>query len=120
MAYGAAQVWVITTDIILKAVRLSGAEVREAMASVVNQIIETIDETVEEIPPELVGDVLEQGITLAGGGALLSGIDRAIAESVKMPVWVAEDPLTCVVRGAAKLLDDPKLLASVKVTGGLK
>jgi len=103
-----------------KSVRLSSAEVREAMASVINQIIEMIDETVEEIPPELVGDVMEQGITLAGGGALLDGIDKAISEATKMPVWVVEDPLTCVVRGAARLLDNKSLLDRVRVTGGLK
>jgi rod shape-determining protein MreB len=103
-----------------KSVKLTSSEVREAIAPVVNQIIEMINETVEEIPPELVGDVLEQGITLAGGGALLAGFDRTIAEATKMPVWVANDPLTCVVRGAAKVLDDEKLLSRVRVTGGLK
>jgi len=103
-----------------KSVKLTSTELREAIAPVVNQIIEVIDEMVEEIPPELIGDVLEQGITLAGGGALLAGIDRAISEATKMPVWIVDDPLTCVVRGAAKLLDDEKLLSRVKVTGGLK
>lgn len=103
-----------------KSVKLTSSELREAVAPVVNQIIEAIDETVEEIPPELIGDVLEQGITLAGGGALLTGIDKAISEATKMPVWVVDDPLTCVVRGAAKLLDDENLLFKVKVTGGLK
>ena len=90
------------------------------MSPVVNKIIEVINETVEEIPPELIGDVLEQGITLAGGGALIAGIDRAIAESIKMPVWLAEDPLTCVVKGAAKLLENQSLLNQLRVTGGLK
>ena len=103
-----------------KSVKLTASEVREAIATVINQIIDAVEETVEEIPPELVGDVLEQGITLAGGGALLSGIDRAIAEATRMPVWVTADPLTCVVRGAARLLDDSRLLESVRVTGGLK
>lgn len=103
-----------------KSVKLTSSEVREAISSVINQIIESIDETVEEIPPELVGDVLEQGITLAGGGALLQGIEKAIAESTKMPVWVAPDPMTAVVRGAAKVLEDEKLLEEVRVTGGLK
>src|SRR3989337_4352902 len=72
-----------------KSIKISGNEIREALSSVLNNIIELIDETVEEIPPELIGDVLEQGITLAGGGALISGIDRAIAESIKMPFWLA-------------------------------
>ena len=103
-----------------KSIKLSSSELREAMAPVINQIIEAIDETVEEIPPELVGDVLEQGIALAGGGSLMPGIDRVIAEAARMPVWVAEDPLTCVVRGAARLLDDKKLLDRVRVTGGLR
>jgi rod shape-determining protein MreB len=103
-----------------KSVKLTTSEVQEAISSVINEIIEAIDETVEEIPPELVGDVLEQGLTLAGGGALLRGIDKTIAESVKMPVWVASDPLTAVVRGCAKLLDDRRLLEKVRVTGGLK
>ncbi|OGG21425.1 rod shape-determining protein [Candidatus Gottesmanbacteria bacterium RIFCSPHIGHO2_02_FULL_40_13] len=101
-------------------VKLTSSEIREAIAPVISMITDAIDETVEQIPPELVGDVLEQGITLAGGGALLSGIDKLIAVSTKMPVWIAEDPLTCVVRGAAALLQDVKLLHKVKVTGGLK
>lgn len=103
-----------------KSVKLSSGEIREAMSGVINTIIEVIDETVEDIPPELIGDVLEQGITLAGGGALISGIDKAIAEAIKMPVFLVDDPLTCVVRGAARLLENPKLLDRLRVTGGLK
>ena len=103
-----------------KSVKLSSGEVREALSSVLNEIIDVIDETVEEIPPELIGDVLEQGISLTGGGALISGVDKAIASSVKMPVWIVDDPLTTVVRGAAKLLDNRTLLDRLKVTGGLK
>jgi len=103
-----------------KSIKLASSEIREAISPVINEIIEAIDETTEEIPPELIGDVMEQGICLVGGGALLSGLDKAIAQAVKMPVWIAPDPLTAVVRGAAKLLDDEKLLASVRVTGGLK
>lgn len=103
-----------------KSVKLSSGEIREAISSVLNTIIEKIDETVEEIPPELIGDVLEQGITLTGGGALIKGIDRAIAEKIKMPVWIVEDPLTTVVRGAARLLEDKSLLDKVRVSGGFK
>jgi rod shape-determining protein MreB len=103
-----------------KSIKLTSSEIREAMAPVVNQIIESIDETVEEIPPELIGDVLEQGITLAGGGALLSGVNKVIAEAIKMPVWVADDPLSAVVRGAAKVLSNKRLLGKMKVIGGLK
>lgn len=103
-----------------KSIKLSSAEVREALASVINQIIEAIDEVVEEIPPELVSDVFEQGITLAGGGALIKGIDKLIAEETKMPVWIVDDPLDTVVVGAARTLDDAKMLERVRVTGGLK
>lgn len=103
-----------------KSVKLTSSEIREAIAPVINDIIDAINETVEEIPPELVGDVLEQGITLAGGGAMLGGLDKAVAEATKMPVWIAPDPLTAVVCGAAKVLADNKLLEKVRVTGGLK
>ncbi|MBI4067464.1 rod shape-determining protein [Candidatus Gottesmanbacteria bacterium] len=103
-----------------KSIKLSSGEIREALGNVVNQIIEAIDGVVEEIPPELVSDVFEQGITLAGGGALIRGIDKLIAEETKMPVWIVDDPLDAVVRGAASALSDSKILEKVKVTGGLK
>jgi len=103
-----------------KSVKLSSSEVREALGSVMNHIISAINEVVEEIPPELVGDVSEQGITLAGGGSLLAGIDKLIAQETKIPVWVVDDPLDAVVRGAAATLSNPKLLNRVKVTGGLR
>ena len=69
----------------------------------------------EETPPELVGDIMEHGIVLAGGGSLLSGIDKLIAQDMRMPVWITEDPQTAVVRGCGKLLDDAVLLRKVKV-----
>jgi len=87
---------------------------------VVNQIVEAVAETVEETPPELISDILEKGITLCGGSSQLLGFDKIIAERTKIPVWLAEDPITCVVRGCGKVLDDQELLRKVKVTGGLK
>lgn len=98
-----------------KSVRLNEAEVREAIASVISQIVEAISETIQESPPELVGDIVEHGIVLAGGGSLIRGIDKLIATELKMPVWVTDDPQTAVVRGCGKLLDDPLLLRKVKV-----
>ncbi len=98
-----------------KSVRLNESEVREALATVIGQIIEGISETIEETPPELVGDIVEHGIVLAGGGALIRGMDKRIAMELKMPVWVTDDPQTAVVRGCGKLLDDPALLRKVKV-----
>lgn len=103
-----------------KSVRVTSSEVREALAPVINKIIDSIKETVEETPPELLGDIMEQGIVLAGGGALINGIEKTIAESVKIQVRIADDPLTCVVRGAAKVLGNKELLDRVKVTGGLR
>lgn len=103
-----------------KSIRITGTEVREALASVLTRIIEEIAEVLEESPPELTSDILEHGILLTGGGALLSGLDHLIVERIHMPVIVSEDPLTTVVRGTAKVLEDERLLHRVKVTGGLK
>lgn len=100
-----------------RSVRLSEAEIREAISSVVSEIIDGIRETIEETPPELLGDILEHGIVLAGGGAQIRGIDKLIATELKMPVWITDDPQTAVVRGCGKLLDDPILLAKVKIAG---
>ncbi len=98
-----------------KSVRLGESEIREALSSVFHEIMEAIAETIEETPPELLGDVMEHGIVLAGGGALIKGLDKYIATEMKIPVWVTDDPLTAVVRGCGKLLEDERLLKSVKV-----
>jgi len=98
-----------------RSIRISESEVREALAPVIQQIVEGVAETMEETPPELVGDILEHGIVLAGGGAMIRGIDKLIATETKMPVWITEDSQTAVVRGCGKLLDDPELLRRVKV-----
>jgi rod shape-determining protein MreB len=103
-----------------KSLKLTSVEIREALAPVVRQIVEEIKDTLEETPPELIADILEHGITMAGGSSLLRGIDRLISEEVKMPVWVAEDPQTAVVRGCGILLDDEELLSKVRVRGTLR
>ncbi|MFH0923685.1 MAG: rod shape-determining protein [Candidatus Falkowbacteria bacterium] len=96
-----------------KEVVVNDGQIREAMQRTINQIIENIKITLETTPPELVADIYEHGIVLTGGGALLRGIDKEIAQAAKIPVRVADDPLTCVVRGAGILLSDPELLAKV-------
>lgn len=98
-----------------RSLRMSESEVREALSPVIQEIIEAVSETMEETPPELVGDILEHGIVLAGGGSLIRGIDKLIATETKMPVWITEDPQTAVVRGCGILLDDTALLRRVKV-----
>jgi len=102
-----------------KSAEISSYEVREALTPIISQITEAISETIEETPPELLSDIMEHGIVLAGGGALLSGIDEVIANKTKMPVTIADDPLTCVVRGCGKILEDPELLAKIRVTKGI-
>lgn len=102
-----------------KSVKLASSEIREALAPVNQEIIAAIADTLEETPPELVSDIMERGIVMAGGGSLLAGIDKMVAEVTKMSVWVAEDPLTCVVRGCGKLLENPGLLSRIRVSRGL-
>lgn len=103
-----------------KSIRVSSAEIREALSETINQIIEITQEVLEETPPELLSDILERGILLTGGGALLIGLDKRLSDETKMPVFIADDPLTTVVRGCTRLLDNLDLLAKVRVTGGLK
>ncbi len=96
-----------------KAIMISDSQVREAISRTLAQIIENIKSTLEVTPPELVSDIYEHGIVLAGGGALLRGLDKEIAQATKIPVRVADDPLTCVVRGAGALLSDRELLQKI-------
>ncbi len=103
-----------------RSLRITESEIREAIGPVISQIVDSVMEVVEETPPELTSDVLEHGILLTGGGALIKGIDELIVERTKLPVSIVEDPLTTVVRGCAKLLEDQNLLNQVKVTGGLR
>ncbi len=103
-----------------KSLRITEAEVREALAPVLSRIVENIADVLEEAPPELTADILEHGILITGGGALLPGIDKLIMERTHIPVLIADDPLTTVVRGAGLVLEDEQLLHRVKVTGGLQ
>jgi len=72
----------------------------------VQQIVDAVKDTIEETPPELVADIMDQGIYLAGGGALLRGIDTRISEATQMAVHIADDPLTCVARGTGMVLEN--------------
>lgn len=102
-----------------RSVKLTDGEIREALGQIIHEIITGISDTLEETPPELISDIMERGIYLAGGGSLIYGIDKAIADATKMPVYVTEDPLTCVARGCGKLLENPALLERIRITKGL-
>jgi rod shape-determining protein MreB len=102
-----------------KSVKLSSSEIREALAPTIQEIVGNVADTLEETPPELIADVMERGVVMAGGGSLLPGIDKIINEATKMPVWIADDPITCVVRGCGKVLEDSVLLSKIRVTKGL-
>lgn len=88
-----------------KTILISSAEVREAMADTVSQIINTVRTTLEKTPPELSADIMDKGITLTGGGALLRGLADLLSEETGMPVTVAANAIDCVVKGTAKRLE---------------
>jgi len=89
-----------------KTTEVSSVEIREALNESIVQIIEAIRQTLERTPPELSADILDRGVMLTGGGALLKGLDDRIRMETNLPVHVAEDPLTAVVLGAGKVIDD--------------
>jgi rod shape-determining protein MreB and related proteins len=99
-----------------KAVRVNDEQIRNAMRRSVNAIVEGVKQTIEDTPPELVADILDRGVVLAGGGALLRGIDKLIAEQTKIPVYIADEPLTTVVRGTGLVLEDLDQLKDVLVS----
>ena len=98
-----------------KEVIVNDSQIRQAMARSVKTIIDNVKDILEITPPELVADIYERGIVLTGGGSLLRNINVAIAEATQIPVRVADDPLTCVVRGTGLLLDNPELLKEIVV-----
>ncbi len=88
-----------------KFVEVSSVEIRDAVSGPVNTIVDLVKLCVEETPPELVADIMERGITLAGGGALLLGLDKRLQSELRMPVYRADDPLTCVARGTGRVAE---------------
>lgn len=100
-----------------KTIRVSSVEIREALMGPLGQIVDAIKDAIESTPPELLSDLLDRGITMAGGGSLLRGIDKFLTKRLKTPVHIAEDPISCVVRGAGKVLEDIDLLSKVQVAG---
>jgi rod shape-determining protein MreB len=89
-----------------EAVEISSVEIREAVANSVKIIVDTIRDAIDEVPPELVADLMEAGVCLAGGGSQLKGLPERLSNELRMRVWLAEDSLTCVARGAGRILED--------------
>jgi rod shape-determining protein MreB len=89
-----------------EAVEISSVEIREGLAASVRVIVDTIKDALDEVPPELVADLMEMGICLCGGGSQLQNLADRLSNDLKMRVWIAEDPMTCVVRGTGVVLED--------------
>ncbi len=87
-------------------VEVSSVEIREALANSVQVIVDTVRDALDEVPPAIVGDLMDLGVCLAGGGGLLNGLDNRLTDDIRLRTWVAEDPLTCVARGAGMIYDD--------------
>ncbi len=98
-----------------KTVELSDEEIRDSLLEQINQIVEAVRVALERTPPELASDIVDKGIVLAGGGALLRNLDVLLREETGLPVMVADDPLTAVVMGAGKALDELSLLREVAI-----
>lgn len=96
-----------------KEIIINNEQILQAMQKSIVHIIEAIKTTIEETPPELVADIMERGIILSGGGALLRGLDKLIMQATKTQVHIADDPLTCVVRGTGVVLEDIDALEEV-------
>ena len=90
-----------------RSIELTSGDVREALADCARSILDAVKATLEKTPPELAGDISERGLVLAGGGANLRGLDEMIRQEIGIPVFVADEPLLAVVRGAGKVLEEP-------------
>lgn len=96
-----------------KEILVTDEEIRHALSKSVSTIVEAVKATIEETPPELVADIMDRGIILAGGGALLRGLDKVLTDATETEVHIADDPLTCVVRGTGIVLEDLDALRNV-------
>ena len=98
-----------------KTIEITSDEIADALRESITQIIEGVKKTLETTPPELSSDVMERGIVLTGGGALLRNLDKVISDETNMPVFIADDPLDCVAIGTGKALIILKLLKKCKL-----
>ena len=98
-----------------KKAQIYSSQIQEAMAESLNEIVESVKQTLEKTPPELASDIMEKGIVLAGGGALIQNLDKLLSIKTGMPVYVADNPLDCVVKGTEKTVEDLERLKSVLI-----
>lgn len=98
-----------------KNVVITSTQIEEALRESINEIVECIKGTLEKTPPELASDIMEKGIVIAGGGALIKNLDKLLSIKTGMPVYIAEDPLDCVVKGTGKTLEDLEKLKDVLI-----
>ena len=96
-------------------IEIKSSQILEAMSESIFKIVDTVKQTLERTPPELAADLAEKGIFLAGGGALIQNIDKLISQEIKLPVYVANTPLECVVKGAEKTLEDLENLKKILI-----
>jgi len=94
----------------LTSIEITSEHIREAMQNSLHEIVDALQSVLEQIPPELAGDIVENGIVLTGGGALIRGLDKYISDIVKLPVYIAEDPLLAVAKGTGIALDELDVL----------
>jgi len=98
-----------------KVLQVNSEEMREALTEPVNAILEAVKTTLERTPPELAADIVDKGIILAGGGSLLRNLDVLLREETNLPITITEDPLSAVVLGSGKALDELDLLKEVMI-----
>lgn len=96
-------------------IQIFSSQIQEAIAESIFEIIESVKQTLEKTPPELASDIMEKGIVLAGGGALIQNLDKLLSIKTGMPVYVAENPLDCVVKGTEKTIEDLERLKTVLI-----
>jgi rod shape-determining protein MreB len=98
-----------------KTLEIKSDEVLEALQEPINAVVESVKIALERTPPELAADIVDKGIVLTGGGALLKGLDQLLRQETNLPITVAEDPLSCVALGTGKVLDELDLLKKVAI-----
>jgi rod shape-determining protein MreB len=99
-----------------KVVRVHSSEIREAIQEPIQQIVDAVRRALEITPPELASDIVDRGIVMAGGGAMIRGLDVLLSQETSLPIRLDEDPLTCVVRGTGRILEDPEKYRAVLAT----